>query len=95
MPDSGIFLVDYYNPITKKQSGRISSAVMLKLLQDMKDSDYPRPIRECVKDLGDLISCTDSTNFAKYIEVPVFYIQSTYDDYVLRYILDVGCVTND
>ena len=37
MPDSGIFLVNYYNPITKKQSARISSEVMLKILADMKE----------------------------------------------------------
>ena len=32
MPDSGIFLVDYYNPITKSTSGRVSTANVLKMV---------------------------------------------------------------
>lgn len=94
MPDSSIFLIDYYNPITKKQDSRNTLVIRQKLIGKMNDGDVPRPMRECTKDLGDSISCTDSTNFVQYIDIPVFYIQSTYDEYVVRYVLGADCLTN-
>ena len=36
----------------------------------------------------------DLTNFVQYIEAPVLLSQSTYDEYVVRYVLGAECLTN-
>ena len=94
MSDSGIFLIDYYDPITKTKPNVIATRNVWKMVGQMDDEYIPRPIRECIKDLGDLPSCTDLTVLAPYIQVPMFFIQSTYDEYVLKYVLGMECVTN-
>ena len=37
IPDSGIFLIDYYNPITKKQDSRNALAIRQKMIGNMDD----------------------------------------------------------
>ena len=92
IPDSGIFLIDFYNPISKAKDMRIGEGNILKLFNNM--DDLAPPVVECYKELGDLISCNDATNYAQYIKVPVLMVQSIYDEYILSDFLGVDCVTN-
>ena len=93
MPDSGLFLINYYSPIAKEKVVRIKAENILKLVNN-DESYLPGPIRLCLQELNDLPSCFDASNYAKHIQAPLFLIQSPYDQWILKYLLVVQCVTN-
>ena len=47
MPDSGLFLINYYSPIAKEKVVRIKAENILKLVNN-DESYLPGPIRLCL-----------------------------------------------
>ena len=61
----------------------------------MEEEDYPTPLKKCYEIKKNWGSCMDPTNYAQYIDAPLFIIQSTYDQYVIsNFLEDNKCVKN-
>ena len=86
MPDSGLFLTDFYSPIVEKKVIRVETENLLKLV-GKDEKELPGPVRKCIEKLDDLVSCYDASNYAENIHAPLFLIQSTYDQWVIRNIV--------
>ena len=93
MPDSGLFLTDFYSPIVEKKVIRVETENLLKLV-GKDEKELPGPVRKCIEKLDDLVSCYDASNYAENIHAPLFLIQSTYDFWVIKNLLVTKCPTN-
>ena len=93
IPDSGLFLIDFYSPIVDEKVVRVRAEHLLGLVGDDKN-ELPKPVQECFNEIGDLTNCYDASNYAKYITAPFLMIQSTYDEWVLENLLVIQCLTN-
>ena len=94
MPDSGIYLTDYYSPITQQQMIRLRSESLMKLVTEEGMDSVPGPIRNCTEDGSDIVTCSNAAKYAKHIKSPLFVIQSPYDQENLLYVLGVPCMSN-
>ena len=95
MPDSGLFLVNYQTSLTDTKPFRVGIENILKVVNP-KPSDFGIVFQKCIEELeGDIPSCFDASNTAKYTQVPIFIIQSPIDAKALEIVVGTQCMTND
>lgn len=95
MPDSGLFLTDYYSPLREQKTLRVLATDLMKLvIQDGQDF-LPVPMQKCMEEYDqDIVYCCNAEKYAKHIEAPILMIQSPYDEWSLKNNLGVKCLTN-
>lgn len=95
MPDSGLFLTDYYSPLAEEKVIRVRATQLLKLVTEANEQLLPEPIQKCLEEHDDdIVVCCNAANYAKFIEAPIFMIQSPYDQWSLKNNLMATCLTN-
>ena len=94
MPDSGLFLTDFYSAIVDQKVIRVIGENLLKLV-GTDEKELPEPVRMCIHKLNDLVSCYDASNYAENIHAPLFIIESPYDQWSISNLLKAkSCLGN-
>lgn len=93
IPDSGFFITDYYSPIVGMKVIRIMAENLFKLINT--DDEVSFPLSQCFDDFdGDIVSCYNSANLAKYMKAPMLIVESHYDEFTLNNLVVAQCLTN-
>lgn len=88
-PDSGLFLVDYVNPFTK----RPEVILRVKPLFDFVLKDVGLSMPECNVDEATMINCFNAVNLLKFLKAKhLMLIESPYDMWSINNILGLDCV---
>ena len=96
MPDSGMFISDYYSPIFKKQYALNRFMNLQKLVGTPTDSvDIPPPVQKCIDKTQNITYCKTSTVYLDYVESPLMIIESPYDQWAIDNIAGARCKTGD
>lgn len=91
IPDSGLFLTDYYSPLAGQKVIREKARALLDLVWNGQQF----PIEDCLKQFNnDTVQCFNAQNLVKYIKTPMLIIQSPYDQWSLSNLLGVNCLGN-
>ena len=92
MPDSGVFINDYFSPLAGKQVVQIKFDNLQKLVGTPDDPlDIPPPLNKCLKDTGNMTLCKTTTIYYKYVEAPLLIIESPYDQWSIDNIITAHC----
>lgn len=91
VPDSGLFLTDYYSPIVQVKVIRYMSQALLNIVWN----DQKFPLENCLVEFeNDVVQCFNAANLIKYIKVPMLILQSAYDEWPIDNLLVARCLTN-
>lgn len=88
MPDSGLFLTNYANP----KSGQSILAPKMRALFNISNSEIPVPLTNCYNEVKDNLLCMNFSLSYKYLQAPLFVIESAYDEYSIAVILTERCL---
>ena len=78
MPDSGLFITEFYSPIVEKQVIKIEAESLFKLVHQEGDRGFP--VKECFAEYpNEYYRCYNAANLAIYQKAPFFIIESVYD----------------
>ena len=95
MPDSGIFINDYFSPLAGKEVIQEKFNNIQKLVGTPDDPiDIPPPLNKCLNDTGNETFCKTTTVYYKYVESPLLIIESPYDQWSIDNIVTANCKSN-
>lgn len=70
VPDSGLFINKYPNPVTSQPFIYQTFSTLFKLV----NNETTMPFAECVADLGNTMDCFEFGELVKYFKAPMFVI---------------------
>ena len=90
IPDSGLFLTDYYSPIVNVKVIRYMSQALIDIVWENKTY----PLEKCVEEFNnDTVMCFNAANLIKFRKVPMLILQSSYDEWSIDNLLVARCLT--
>ena len=88
VPDSGLFVPEYINPVT----GRADEIDRISNLVKLVNTEVKFPIPQCSDDFADNPAiCFSAGHLAQYLKAPFFIIASQYDAWSVENILGLNC----
>lgn len=86
IPDSGLFITDFYSDIAGQKILRERISNLLKVVTVDDETFLPPPIQLCLdKPVAmDLVDCYNAANYAEFlVDIPFLVVESTVDAYSL------------
>jgi hypothetical protein len=92
IPDSGLFVTEFFSPLTGIQTIKLMAENLFALIQD-EGTGFPLP--ECLKKYNnEYFHCYNAANLAPYLKAPMFIVESAYDQFSIDNIVVALCKTN-
>jgi hypothetical protein len=71
IPDSGLFITEYYSPFAKMETIKAVSESLFKITLS-EGNGFPIP--ECIKEFDGYYHCYNAANLGKYLKAPFLII---------------------
>jgi hypothetical protein len=91
IPDSGLFITEYFSPFAKMETLKAFSESLFKITLE-EGNGFPIP--ECLKEFDGSYHCYNAANLAPYLKAPILIIESPYDAYSIENIVYTNCISN-
>jgi len=90
IPDSGLFLVDFFTPLAGMPVLRKAAEPLMKLVNEGTSSF---PIHECFEaNPGNILECYTTSNLTQYFKAPMFVVESPYDAFSIENAVFTKCL---
>ena len=94
IPDSGVFIDDFFSPIAQKQVTLEKFENLLKVVGMPEGDDLPLCAKRCIEATKNESLCTTTPAYLNYVESPLLVIESTYDQWAIDNIVLARCKTD-
>lgn len=92
IPDSGVFLVNFFSIIA---GGPIMRYAAYSLMNFVNAERRAFPIGQCIDDHSDdILECYTTSNLTNYFKVPMLIVESPYDSFSIKNIVFTSCLSN-